>query len=60
MMHSVAVFFVQRLVGGAEEGGWYYEAGDLSTEPELVAFGTTFASGHETRTHSQCVPPMAW
>ncbi|WP_085811293.1 hypothetical protein [Sphingomonas sp. TZW2008] len=49
MMHSVAVFFVQRLLGGAEEGGWYYEAGDLSTEPELVAFGTTFAFGHETR-----------
>jgi hypothetical protein len=23
-MHSVAVYLVQRLYGGPEEGGWYY------------------------------------
>ena len=48
-MHSVAVYLVQRLFGGPEEGGWYYDGGELCTAPELTAFGTTFASGHEDR-----------
>lgn len=48
-MHSVAVYLTQRLYGGPEEGGWYYEAGELCTQPELAAFGTTFSTGHEDR-----------
>lgn len=40
-MHSVAVYLIQRLYGGPEEGGWYYEAGEFCTVPELTAFGTT-------------------
>ena len=48
-MHSVAVYLVQRLYGGPEEGGWYYEAGNLCTAPELTAFGTTFPVGNEDR-----------
>ena len=46
-MHSVAVYLVQRLYGGPEEGGWYYNAGELCVDPGLTAFGTTFADGHE-------------
>jgi hypothetical protein len=46
-MRSVAVYLVQRLWGGPEEGGWWYEAGELCTVPELTAFGTTFPTAHE-------------
>ena len=46
-MHSVAVYLVQRLYGGAEEGGWYYDSGELCTDPALTAFGVIFAEGHE-------------
>jgi hypothetical protein len=46
-MHSVAVYLVQRLYGGPEEGGWYYDSGELCTDPALTAFGVTFAEGHE-------------
>ena len=48
-MHSVAVYLVQRVYGGPEEGGWYYDAGELCTAPELTAFGTTFPVGDEDR-----------
>lgn len=48
-MHSVAVYLVQRLCGGPEEGGWYFDAGELCSAPELTAFGTTFPVGHEDR-----------
>ncbi len=41
-MHSVAVYLVQRLYGGLEEGGWYYDSGELCTDPALTAFGVTF------------------
>ncbi|WP_242187171.1 hypothetical protein [Sphingomonas sp. CARO-RG-8B-R24-01] len=58
-MHSVAVYFVQRLCGGPEEGGWYYEAGELCTAPELTAFGTTFPVGHEDRAVRMAVEVQA-
>ena len=41
-MRSIAVYLVQLAYGGPEEGGWYYQAGELCTDPELTAFGTTF------------------
>src|SRR3546814_17997315 len=28
---------------------WYYQTGELCTDPELTAFGTTFTDGHEAR-----------
>lgn len=46
-MRSVAVYLVQRLYGGPEEGGWWHEAGELCTAPELAAFGTTFPTAQE-------------
>ena len=58
-MHSVAVYLVQRLCGGPEEGGWYYEAGELCTVPELTAFGTTFPVGHEDRAFSMAAGVQA-
>lgn len=48
-MRSVAVYLVQRLYGGSEEGGWWYEAKELCTLPELTAFGTAFRTAHEDR-----------
>ena len=48
-MHSIAVHLVQLAYGGPEEGGWFYQTGELCTDPELTAFGTTFADGHEAR-----------
>ena len=48
-MRSIAVYLVQRLYGGPEDGGWYYDAGELCTVPELTAFGTTIPAGHEDR-----------
>lgn len=48
-MRSIAVYLVQLAYGGPEEGGWYYQAGELCTDPELTAFGTTFTDGHEAR-----------
>ena len=48
-MHSLAVYLVSRVLGGPEEGGWYYEQGELCDAPELIAFGTTFSAGHEDR-----------
>jgi hypothetical protein len=40
-MRSIAVYFVQRHFGGAEEGSWYFDSGDLCVEPDLVALGCT-------------------
>jgi hypothetical protein len=48
-MHSVAVYFVQRLCGGPEEGGWYFDSGEICSDPELIVFGTIFATGHDDR-----------
>uniref|UniRef100_UPI0035CC9C69 hypothetical protein n=1 Tax=uncultured Sphingomonas sp. TaxID=158754 RepID=UPI0035CC9C69 len=48
-MRSIAVYLVQLAYGGPEEGGWYYQTGELCTDPELASFGTTFTDGHETR-----------
>ncbi len=48
-MRSIAVYLVQLAYGGPEEGGWYYQTGELCTDPELTAFGTTFTDGHEAR-----------
>jgi hypothetical protein len=48
-MHSIAVYLIQRVYSGPEEGGWYYDAGELCIDPELTAFGTTFSNGHEDR-----------
>jgi hypothetical protein len=48
-MHSIAVYLIQRVYGGPEEGGWYYDAGELCVDLDLAAFGTTFANGHEDR-----------
>src|SRR3546814_16809641 len=49
LMRSIAVYLVQLAYGGPEEGGWYYQTGELCTDPELTAFGTTFTDGHEAR-----------
>ena len=49
IMHSVAVYLTQRLYGGPEEGGWWYNAGELCTDPALTVFGATFPDGHESR-----------
>ena len=48
-MHSVAVYLTQRLYGGPEEGGWWYNAGELCTDPALIALGVTFPDGHKSR-----------
>ena len=48
-MHSVAVYLVRRVYGSPEEGGWYYDAGELCTVPELTAFGATVPTGHGNR-----------
>ena len=48
-MHSIAVYLIQRVYGGPEEGGWYYDAGELCVDLDLAAFGTTFANGHGDR-----------
>ena len=48
-MHSVAIYLVQRLYGGPEEGGWYFDAGELCSVDELTASGTTFSTGDKDR-----------
>ena len=43
----VAVYFIDLVRGGSEEGGWYYEAGHpCEDEPELLAHTRTF-SGYD-------------
>lgn len=36
--YSVAIYLVDRKYGGPEEGGWYYTAGELATEPEFAKY----------------------
>ncbi|PZR93484.1 MAG: hypothetical protein DI537_10200 [Stutzerimonas stutzeri] len=38
-MHSVAVFDVHRVFGGHEEGGWFFDAGQIEATAELLAMG---------------------
>ena len=58
-MRSVAVYLTQRLYGGPEEGGWYYDAGELCTDSALTAFGVTFAEGHEDRARTMALEVQA-
>ncbi|MDJ0275976.1 hypothetical protein QLH51_04050 [Sphingomonas sp. 2R-10] len=58
-MHSVAVYLTQRLYGGPEEGGWWYDASELCTDPALTAFGITFPNGHEYRARRMSVEVQA-
>ena len=58
-MHSVAVYLVQRLYGGPEEGGWHYDFGALCTDPALTASGVTFAEGHEDRARTMALEVQA-
>lgn len=44
-MKSIAVYFVQLVHGGHEEGGWYYVAGERCTDPDFLALGRTVADG---------------
>lgn len=37
MSYAVAVYLVDRAYGGPEEGGWYYDTAELSTDPRHVA-----------------------
>jgi len=48
-MQSVAVYLTQRLYGGPEEGGWWYDAGELCTDPALTGFRRHLPDGHEDR-----------
>lgn len=59
-MHSVAVYLIQRLYGGPEEGGWYYDSGELCIDPALTAFGVTFAEGHEDRARTMALEVQAY
>lgn len=34
-LHWVALYLVRRVYGGPEEGGWWYEAGEIVTDPEI-------------------------
>ena len=54
-MRSIAVYLVERLYGGPEEGGWYYDSVELCTDPALTAFGVTFAEGHEDRARTMAL-----
>jgi hypothetical protein len=58
-MHSVAVYLVQRLYGGPEEGGWYYDSGELCTGPALTASGVTFSEGHDDRARTMALEVQA-
>ncbi|WP_242098167.1 hypothetical protein [Sphingomonas sp. CROZ-RG-20F-R02-07] len=58
-MHSVAVYLTQRVYGGPEEGGWWYDAGELCTDPALTAFGITLPDGHEDRARRMSVEVQA-
>ena len=58
-MHSVAVHPVQRLYGGPEEGGWYYDSAELCTDPVLTAFGVTFAESQENRARTMALEVQA-
>jgi hypothetical protein len=49
IMRSIAVYLVQHAYGGPEEGGWYYQPGELCIDPELTASGATFTDGHKAR-----------
>lgn len=42
MVHSVAIYLCDRAYGGPEEGGWYYDCGIPSTEPEHAQHARTF------------------
>lgn len=53
------VYLTQRLYGGPEEGGWYYDSGKLCTDPALTAFGVTFAEGHEGRARTMALAVQA-
>lgn len=46
---TVSPYLTQRLYGGPDEGGWYYDAGELCTNPALTALGVTFPDGQEGR-----------
>ncbi len=58
-MRSVAVYLTQRAYGGPEEGGWYYDSGELCTDPALTAFGVTFTEGHEDRARTMALEVQA-
>ena len=38
-LYWVALYEVSQKYGGPEEGGWWYDTGDLITDPELYAAG---------------------
>lgn len=46
-MHSVAVYLHDRAYGGREEGGWWYDCYDRSSEPELLALAAVFPTSHQ-------------
>jgi hypothetical protein len=60
---TVAIFFVDRLFGGREEGGWWYNAGHPSEEPEHIAMMRVFkkkeaAIRHRERLRQSVLPDL--
>lgn len=42
--YSVAIYMEDKVYGGPEEGGWYYHAGELVTEPRCAVYLKAFHS----------------
>lgn len=58
-MRSIAVYLIQLVYGGAEEGGWYYQSGELCVDPELIAFGSALTEGHDDRARQMAAEVQA-
>ncbi len=37
-LYSVAIYLVDQVYGGPEEGGWYYTVGQLCKDPEFAKY----------------------
>ena len=45
----VAAYLENRIFGGPEEGGWYFDRGTLVTDPEVYGTLQAFPAGFPTR-----------
>lgn len=53
--YSVAIYLIDRVYGGPEEGGWYYTAGELATEPEFAKYLRGFDEFDEAHRYANSV-----
>jgi len=50
--YSVAIYMEDRVFGGHEEGGWYYDAAELCMEPDCAVYMKVFRTEGEAYTYA--------